>query len=88
MWLGSEFFVFFPEQFTGLFFPGMGLGLLMPIFFVSIKQKVVGPCPAESFVLEVFPLCMEKEISPVVLAAAWGTANMVTVHVHAVNRMG
>ena len=32
-------------------------------------------------------LCPFSEKSPVVLAAAWGTANMVTVHVHAVNSL-
>ena len=44
---GQSFFlvVFYPEQFTGLFIPGMELGLLMPKFFVSIKQIFGWPLP-------------------------------------------
>ena len=49
MRLGSKFFFFSPEQFTGLFFPGMGLGLLMPKFFVSIKQIFGWPLPSREF---------------------------------------
>ena len=44
---GQSFFfvVFFPEQFTGLLIPGMELDLLMPNFFVSIKQVFGWPLP-------------------------------------------
>ena len=42
---GQRFLFFFPEQFTGLFIPGMGLDLLMPKFFVSIKQVFGWPLP-------------------------------------------
>ena len=44
-WLGRIFCFFSPEQFTGLFIPGMGLGLLMPKFLVSIKQIFGWPLP-------------------------------------------
>ena len=81
---GQRFFCFFfPEQLTGLFFPGMGLGLLMPKF--QLSKSLVGPCPAESFVLEVFPFCMEKRNFS---GGAGSSLGQVMVHVHAGTRLG